>query len=248
MITGVVFDLGETLIHFSGDWQRVFARSRSALVRKLVEHGYHLPEAAFSEAVGRRIEAAQQAREDDDVERPARELVRATLAEFGHNRVDDEHLDAALRGMFAVSEDQWIPSAQAVEVLRTIDGAGYRLGMISNASDGANVRRLVDKVGVQSLLDPILVSAEVGVRKPSRVIFQALLSAWDVAPQQVVMIGDTLEADIVGAQQAGMHQIWLRSAASRADNVAAGDRVQPEWSVDALADVVDILPRISEPA
>ncbi|MGA9531190.1 MAG: HAD family hydrolase [Anaerolineales bacterium] len=244
MRSGVVFDLGETLIHFSGDWPQVFARSRSELFDSLVMNGYDLPAEAFSEEVRQRIEQAQIEREDDAVERPARELVAMALAEFGYSSVKADHLDEALRRMFAVSEAHWIPSESAAPVLRSIHQAGYRIGMISNASDGDNVRRLVEKVGVDDYVEPIVVSAEVGVRKPAPAIFEALLSAWQLPPDQLVMIGDTLNADIIGAQRVGMHQVWLRSAADRPDNMAAYGQVEPEWAIDNLAAVLEILPKI----
>lgn len=244
MLAGVVFDLGETLIHFQGDWPQVFARSRSELITSLKENGYELPAEAFSEAVRQQIESAQMAREDDDVERPARDLVAAALADFGHSRIDSDHLDQALQRMFAVSEAHWIPSESATAVLESIHQDGLRLGMISNASDGDNVRRLVAKIGVDGYLDPILVSAEVGVRKPAPAIFQALLDRWRTPADQLVMIGDTLGADILGAQRVGMHQIWLRSAAERPDNMAAQGQIEPEWAVDRITAIPGILPMI----
>jgi HAD superfamily hydrolase (TIGR01662 family) len=247
MLSGVVFDLGETLIHFTGDWTAVFARSRAELLASLSAHGYDLQPEAFSEAVRRKTERAQTARDDDEVERPARELIASVLSDFGYPSVEADHLDQALRSMFAVSEAHWIPSDSAGLVLQSIHKGGYRIGMISNASDGDNVRRLVKKIGVDHYLDPIVVSAEVGVRKPATAIFEALLSAWQLPPDQLVMIGDTLSADIVGAQRAGMHQIWLRSAADRPDNLAAHGRVDPEWAIDELPAVLDILPRLEMP-
>lgn len=244
MLSGVVFDLGETLVHFTGDWPQVFARSRDELYASLSDHGYDLPAEAFSEFVRQKIERAQTAREGDDIERPARELVSAALAEFGYPSVRSDHLDRALRRMFAVSEDHWIPSDSALPVLQMIHQKGYLTGMISNASDGDNVRRLVKKIGADGYLEPILVSADIGVRKPAPAIFEALLSTWGVPPDQLVMIGDTLDADIVGAQRAGMHQVWLRSAADRPDNLAARSRIEPEWAIDDLSTLLEILPRI----
>jgi FMN phosphatase YigB (HAD superfamily) len=55
------------------------------------------------------------------------------------------------------------------------------------------------------------------------------------------MIGDTLSADVLGAKRLGMHQIWLKTAADRPDNLSWRERVEPEREVDHLAEVPALL-------
>jgi putative hydrolase of the HAD superfamily len=122
------------------------------------------------------------------------------------------------------------------------------MGIISNASDEANVQRLVAKIDGAHAFDPVLVSARVGVRKPAPEIFNQLIGQWALPPETLVMVGDTLDADILGAQSAGMHQIWLRSAQDRADNQAAMGRISPEAVAIDLRQVPDLLERIDSEA
>ena len=86
-----------------------------------------------------------------------------------------------------------------------------RLGLLSNAGDSQNVQRLVDQAGFRQAFDPIIVSAEIGLRKPHARAFEPILEQWRVHPSEVVMIGDTLGEDILGAQRCGMHQIWVHA-------------------------------------
>lgn len=246
MIRGVVFDLGETLLHFEGDWERVFARSRRALIEFLRELELDLPEEAFSEALRRRIEAAQEIREEDYVERPAREIVDRTLREFGVESLTQADLEAAVARMFSVSEDNWIPVPKVQEILAEVADEGWRMGLISNASDVANVERLIKKAGVRPYFDPILISAGVGLRKPAVAIFEKLLRKWQLAPADTVMVGDTLGADILGAQRVGMKQIWLKTAVERHDNQALLGEITPDCAVDRLAEVPAALRSMNE--
>lgn len=248
MIRGVVFDLGETLIRFEGDWPRIFDESRRELIRFLRGQGFDLPEQEFSEALRRRIEGAQEQREEDYVERPSSDLLAETLAEFGVDPLPDGQMKEALARMFAVSESAWQSKPNLLPVLEAVRMRGLRLGVISNASDVANVHRLIDQAGVRPFFDPILVSAGVGVRKPALAIFEMLLAGWQLPPGQVVMVGDTLGADILGAQRAGMHQIWLRTAADRPDNQELAADVIPERTAQDLAEIPDLLAELEREA
>lgn len=241
MIRGVVFDVGETLLHFEGDWGRVFEESRRALISCLASVGADLADEAFSEALRRRIEAAQEVREEDYVERPAQEIIEHTLAEFGMDDLSGSELEQAVAAMFAVSERKWIPVAGVKGILDQVADHGWHLGIISNASDVDNVHRLIAKAGVRSYFDPILVSAGVGVRKPAAAIFEKLLRQWQLPPEATVMIGDTLGADILGAQRVGMQQIWVRTAEDRPDNQALIGKIQPQHSVESLSQVPELL-------
>ena len=236
-IEAVIFDLGETLIHFEGDWDEVFQRARTNLMDALEEGGVKVDRAEFSEAFKDAVERAHRRREEDYVERPSTVLVRDTLADFGHDDVEPEVIRAAVESMYRVSQRHWEPIEGARDTVEFLVDRGYQVGMISNASDVDDVHYLVDKLDVRDYLDPIVVSAGVGMRKPSPEVFKPVLEAWDLPAGAVVMVGDTLNADILGAQRVGMHQIWVRSAEDREDNRSWREKVEPEASVGHVSEV-----------
>jgi putative hydrolase of the HAD superfamily len=119
--------------------------------------------------------------------------------------------------------------------------SSYRLGIISNAGDAANVARLMDKGGFRDIFDPILISAALRRRKPSTEVFRLVMQAWDLPADDLVMVGDTLGADILGAQRVGMHQIWLSSQADRPDNLGDAKRIRPELTATTLREVADLV-------
>src|SRR5207245_214823 len=65
-------------------------------------------------------------------------------------------------------------------------------------------------VGLLNYFDPrkMAISADLGIRKPATGIFLYALATLSVAPEEAVMVGDSLTADIAGGQAAGIFSIW----------------------------------------
>jgi FMN phosphatase YigB (HAD superfamily) len=56
----------------------------------------------------------------------------------------------------------------------------------------------------------IFVCELVGSRKPEAAIFLAAAACLHLAPERILFVGDTPEADIVGAHRVGMRTAWVR--------------------------------------
>lgn len=76
--------------------------------------------------------------------------------------------------------------------------------------------------------------------KPSLAYFEAALEAVDADPEQTWMVGDDLEADIVGAQRVGLKTVLVRTGKFRQDEL---DRsaVSPDAVLDSIADLPEWL-------
>ena len=144
--------------------------------------------------------------------------------------------------MYAVSQAHWQPEQDALPTLQKLAGAGYRIGLISNASDAADVHVLIDKAMLRPWLQSIVISAEVGLRKPSPRIYEIALNALDMLPAQTVMVGDTLSADVAGAHAAGLRAVWIARRVDTPENHALADQLQP----DAILARLDELPPLLE--
>lgn len=92
-------------------------------------------------------------------------------------------------------------------VLRLLQEAGYRLGVISN-SDGT-VERKLQEVGLARYFETIIDSAVVGVEKPRRKIFELGLERMKADPKTSVYIGDIYGVDVLGAQRVGMQGVLI---------------------------------------
>lgn len=244
-IRGVIFDLGSTLLRFDGDWDAVILDGRRAMVQSLLSMGVPIDGLDFAAAFQSEMEASLRQRQEDHVERPAGLVLRSVLRQAGISDVSDDLIRRALQEMFVISEAHWVLMPDAHAVLQDLQRRSLLLGMISNASDTDDVNRLIDAADLRGFFDPILISAEVGKRKPDPSLFKAVLQTWSLPPDQVVMIGDTLPHDILGAQRSGLRNIWLTAQADTVLNRAYAGQIIPEAVAAELREIPDIIRRLS---
>lgn len=204
----IFFDLGHTLIFYTGDLNEALTRGAQAMVDILRARGYPLTSPSFESEFLERLHRYYRWRDQTQIEISTARLLGDLLRARGLE-VAPAHLSEALAAFYAPSEDCWQPDDDAVPTLARLREAGYRLGLISNAGDAADVHRLVVKAGLHPYLEHIVVSAEVGWRKPHAAIFTHALRCFGVEATQAVMVGDLLWADVWGAQQVGMRGVWL---------------------------------------
>ncbi len=241
---GVIFDLGHTLMHLSSPWPEVLQQGATDLVAFLTEQGLSLNGQAFAQAfLERRREDARQARETMR-EVTCEASMRWTLAHFGFPDPDPGLVRGAIDAFFAYEETRWWADGDALPLLEELAGRGIRLGLFSNATDDLLIQRLIDRFGFRKWLDPALTSAGIGFRKPDPAAFLPILSAWELPPGSVVMVGDTLAEDIWGAQRVGLRSVWRRS---REDSRPEGaSHINPGITPDATIDRLAELPAVLE--
>lgn len=244
MIRGVIFDLGGTVIRLTRPWEEVFQESRPALVEQLLQEGANLDAAAFAAEFRQAMELNDHNRQMSFLETTTATVLREVLSHFGVTDLPEESVQRALARFYAVSESQWEAMPGVYNVLGELRQTGYRLGMISNAGDDGNVQRLLDRCSLRPYFDPILVSAAVGLRKPNPALFHMLLQAWQIEAREAVMVGDTLAADILGAQNAGLHQIWLTAEADTPANRAHAGAILPEATAQSLYELPELIAQL----
>lgn len=248
MVRGVIFDLGSTLIFNESEhqWQKIRPRMIADLIEDLRAQGA-LPRrfeaSAFETAFARNVADFDAQRQHHFKEITAEYTLRVTLNQLGLNP-NGLDFDRALKAYFTYSESLWQEMPHVHDVLGELRRRGLRLAIVSNASDDANVQRLIDNHRLRPYFDPIVVSAAQGVRKPNPRIFDPVLKAWQLAPAEIVMIGDTLGADVLGAKNAGMKSVWARMEADTPGNAAHRRTIIPDAAVESLAEIPEILERI----
>jgi len=127
----------------------------------------------------------------------------------------------------------------------TVSGAGETLAFLSRRvpvwiASNANVdqqRGRLQRAGLLRYVRDVLASGSIGANKPSRAFFEACLAqAAPIAPQECLMIGDSMRADIAGAARVGMKTCWYHPA-------GAGEElpeVTPDWTVSDLREIMKI--------
>lgn len=91
--------------------------------------------------------------------------------------------------------------------LERLHGEGYRLAVVSNWQCG--LEHFCVELGLGDLFHAVLVSAEVGVEKPDRRIFEDACRHLDTEPGRVLHVGDSPDEDVAGAQAAGLKSLLI---------------------------------------
>jgi HAD superfamily hydrolase (TIGR01549 family) len=242
----IIFDLGRTLIYFDGHWKQVEDQADQALADELEELGFEIEKNDFLSRFRDRVEQYYQAREEDYLEHTTQVVLKDILAECGYPNVSQQVLRDALAAFYNVSQNHWKTEHDAHATLDILRARGFRMGMISNAADDADVQALVDQAQLRPYFDKILTSACVGLRKPDERIFNKLLDHWRLPASRVVMVGDMLNADILGARNAGIFSVWIKRRVNPETSRRDLQYIQPDAVIDTLSELPNLLNELSE--
>lgn len=218
----VLFDLFDTLVRFDRTRLpavevdgRTVHTTAGALHAVLRPYAPHVTVAALYEALVASWQEAERRRARDHREVPARERF-AYLA--GCLALDPARWPAGLLDALIAAHRDGI--AQAAELpaahralLEELAGR-YRLAVVSNFDYAPTARRILERAGVADLFAAVVVSDEVGWRKPCPIIFETALARLEVAPAEALFVGDRADIDVLGAQRVGMAVAWLNPEAA----------------------------------
>jgi putative hydrolase of the HAD superfamily len=235
----VLFDLGHTLMDWTWDDDLLVAGHRAGL-----EAIGQYSEPAAEALTARYLDEARLQDWDavEEVEYPA--LTRTMLADVGVD-VDEDGLVRFLDAEHAA----WAPArkigSMSEALLDSLRDRGLKTGVVSNTWDPRwLLERDLEQMQLLSRLDTVVLSSDVGVRKPRPEIFDRALAELDVEPGRAVFVGDRLDADIRGAAGLGMTTIQAMWFRAEEDDRA----VQPDHRAFTMVDVLTIVDRLLVPA
>ena len=104
--------------------------------------------------------------------------------------------------------DSAVPFPPAKETLAFLRQNGYQIGMITNGESDFQRAKLKSS-GLLPYFDHVIVSGEVGVKKPQAEIYYLCADAMDVDVSQCLFVGDNPKTDIAGAKNAGMDSMLV---------------------------------------
>jgi HAD superfamily hydrolase (TIGR01509 family) len=87
--------------------------------------------------------------------------------------------------------------------------ARHRLAIVSNFDYTPTALGVLEREGITDLFETILVSDEVGWRKPKPLIFELALERLGVGAAEALFVGDRIDIDVAGAQGVGMGSAWI---------------------------------------
>jgi len=198
-VRAVLFDLGGTLVDEKDfdSWVALARRVYLDLDPDNLRHAFLEVEAQLD------ADPYPGAREDRLVDFWQRTLSRAA----------EKPVDTATTRRFiaAVREDErpvrlYSDARRCLDILR---GERRSLGVVSNSTSEAAVRRILDRVGILDYFDPVVSSGTEGVEKPDPEIFRRAVRRSAVRPEEAMFVGNLARTDAKAAQAAGLFGIWL---------------------------------------
>lgn len=90
----------------------------------------------------------------------------------------------------------------------------YRLAVVSNFDYSPTCRTILEREGIAHLFETIVISDEVGWRKPKPVIFETALRRMGLRPAEALFVGDRADIDVIGARGVGMPTVWINREAA----------------------------------
>lgn len=112
-------------------------------------------------------------------------------------------------------------------------GAKYALYVVTNGVSSTQHKRM-QLTGLDRIITKTFISEEVGAPKPRKEFFDACLDGLD--RDTVMLIGDSLTADIRGANDAGIKCVWFNPDGKTPAGIAV-----PDFTVTRLLDIKNIL-------
>lgn len=206
MIKGVIFDVGATIIDFPAmGSSEVETGIRN--VADVVASWSPIDVHTFCQKLSRAVVSSPKQGVDFRQINTYRDIIAGVVEDYipdvTHTQLqtlEDEFTQSILSGISPVDG--------MIEVVQLLSKQ-IRLAVASNTRSHNLIQAALEQINVLSFFSPFVTSMSCGYRKPGKHIFEEVLFAWSVQPESVVMIGDKLDRDIVGAKALGIRTIWF---------------------------------------
>ncbi len=186
MVQAVVFDLDYTLAVPSEDRTTILERATETVDGPPITRSEYLD-----------VHASHLTRE-------TREPIFAELLADRETDVDPATVARTYRDRLAAT----LEPLPGVESMLASLREEYATGLLTNGPTVAQ-RDKIETLGWESVFDATLVTGELPAGKPDPRAFEAIADALAVAPAEVVYVGDDVEADVIGATNAGMRVVQV---------------------------------------
>ena len=199
-IKAITFDFGGTLAHGDLDKDN-YKRSLLDFFRSL---GFSGGEAKLNNARNgmlKRLSTAQKRNRELRFE----DLYQGLLFELGIHPTQ-ENLDYIEQLYYRFFRIELVSGVK--EMLVELGGR-YKLAIISNVTSNAS-RFVLQKSDLEQYFDYVVLSRDLGIRKPDPEIFNFTLQNLKVKSGEAVHVGDSLEDDVQGAKNVGMKTVWIK--------------------------------------
>jgi HAD superfamily hydrolase (TIGR01549 family) len=207
-VKGVLFDLGGTLIEYINDPPKsVFENFKSHLSPDDPQIKFHDFKALIDSYWIHMQNEFYTAPEDLSI----LEYNRRFLVKHGFSDATSQRMSKPFSDMiFKLELEGTRLKDSAIELLDLLKSKNLKIGIITNASHNEKrIRQILRKVGIERYFETLVISSEVGIKKPDPGIFLIALKNLELKHDEAVYVGDRIEYDAKGAENEGMQFILV---------------------------------------
>ena len=203
MIKGYIFDYGGTLDTGGHHWGKViwhaYERQQVPVSETLFREAYVYgertlgknpiiqPDFTFRQTLEKKLQLQLEYIEDKKEEFKSENYLQLVLADLYQHTCEE--------------------TARSIEVLLKLKER-YPMVLVSNFY--GNIQTVLREFGLDGIFSKIIESAVVGIRKPDPRIFTLGVEALGLKPEEVIVVGDSIDKDIIPARDAGCHTVWFK--------------------------------------
>jgi putative hydrolase of the HAD superfamily len=227
----VIFDYIGTLVNCRG---YSMAESEDKLHQALVAEGFNVDKHRFMGAYNVSHQKYRKIRYEQYREVTNSVWVSEALYTLGYKVTpDDNRVKAALNVFFQDFIDT-LELREGAKKLLQQTRTETKVGLISNFTYAPVIHKSLRKVGIHDYFNVIVISEEMGWRKPSPKIFERMLSRLQVKAEEAVFVGDSPLEDIKGAKDVGIRTVFVPSQFNSLKGPKEGKQVADEIVEDLL--------------
>jgi len=233
-VEAVLFDFGDTLVTTDPSFE--YEDCLIQLHKSLTKNKIEVPYEDFKKAHSEVLDKHYKTRSLEEI--TFRSATSRALKCFGYNlSPNDERIVEAVDAHMQPFIKARRINQNLNKILQKLKGR-YKLGIVSNFGHTPTLLKTLEKFDLTKFFDAVIVSADVGWRKPSRKVFEAALKALGVSASEAVFVGDSLRQDIWGARRVGMRTVLLRKRHLREETFG---RVKPDMAIKGLNELPNLL-------
>lgn len=223
-IKAITFDLDGTLAHGALDSEKY----EKELIDYLKEIGYSGGRATLNKSRQAMLEKMKKS-QARNIELRFDLLYSYLLFDLGLAITQErlEHIEGLYNRFFKIDV---IPDVK--KTLADLSGR-YKLAIVANAI--TNVSQIaLQKLDLAKYFDCIVLSRDLGVRKPDLEIFVYALRSMGVKGNETIHVGDSLQDDIQGGKNAGMKTVWIKG-----DEEVTN--IQPDYVISKITELPSLI-------
>jgi putative hydrolase of the HAD superfamily len=205
-IKAIGFDLFNTLIIIEPD---TLIHAMKRMLKSLENRGFSIDEQSYIKDYKNAASIYVAQARENGIETHNSIWVSHVLNNYGITiQPDDERIAKAVDDYFSAFYDRVTLIPETLETLMELKNR-YPLGLLSNFTHAPAAREILKRTGLDSCFKTILISGELGYRKPHSIVFDELANGLGCKKGEIIFTGDDPEPDIHGASNAGLNPVWF---------------------------------------